>query len=354
MSRPVDLVLHIGSGKTGTTSIQHFLDVNRDRLAEMDWLYPRSPGRERHSHLSLYVQSAEELERTPRWHRLKFDDPERFRRAFRRRLSREIEESGLHQVLMSDEALYGVSVRRMRRLRRFTDDVARSLRVVVYLRRQDEHFVSRYQQTVKVGDVRRLSDWAAADRSTTYDYGARLDAWERTLEPDVLVVRRFERDRFSGGSLVQDFVKACGMDIPIDAMAATEDRNESLDAESVEFVRLLNIHRIENAGIAPVRIDNRTVLKRLARAAGGPTLTLPPAVLDAFSARWEESNRAVARQFFPDEDGELFAPRRDSGRGIVEQRLEPDRLPHFLALAELPDDLYAPLRRIAERELWTL
>jgi hypothetical protein len=354
LSRPLDLVLHIGSGKTGTSSIQHFLDVNRDRLAEMDWLYPRSPGRGRHGKLGLYVKSAKELDRTPSWHRLKFDDPRRFRRAFRRRLFREIEESGLHQVLMSDEALYSLSVRSLRRLRQFTNRVARSLRVVVYLRRQDEHLVSRYQQTVKVGAVRRLADWAAAVPYSTYDYRARLDIWQRTSAPDVLVVRRFERDRFSGGSLLQDFAEACGMDIPIEAMESTEHRNESLDAESVEFLRLLNIHRIENEGLARVQIDNRAVVERLAQATSGPTLSLLPAELEVFSARWEESNRAVAREFFPDEGGELFAPRRESGRGTVEQRLEPDRLPHLLALAELPDDLDAPLRRIAERELRTL
>lgn len=144
-----------------------------------------------------------------------------------------------------------------------------------------------------------------------------------------------------------------GWTSPVDALESTEDRNESLDAESVEFLRLLNIHRIENEGIDPVRIDNRPIMERLAPLSRGPKLTLPPAVLEAFSVRWEESNRAVAQEFFPDDGCELFAPRRDSLRGSVEQRLDPDRLPHFLALAELPDELYVPLRQVAEREART-
>jgi hypothetical protein len=350
LSRPVDLVLHIGSGKTGTSSIHRFLDVNRDRLAEMDWLYPRSPGRGRHAQLGLYVRSSERLDGMPSWHRLKFDDPRRFRLAFRRRLFREIEESGLHQVLLSDEGLYGLAGPALSRLRQFTDLLARSLRIVVYLRRQEEHLLSRYQQTVKVGEVRRLTDWAAEDRSATYDYRARLGAWQGNLEPDLLVVRRFERNRFSGGSLLKDFTEACGMDIPVDAMEPTEDRNASLDAERVEFLRLLNIHRIENEGVEVVRIDNRAVVERLAQGSRGPMLTLPAATLDAFSARWEESNRAVARQFFPEEGDELFAPGHDSRSGTVQQKLDPDRLPLLLALASLPEELNAPLSRIAERE----
>jgi hypothetical protein len=42
-SRSLDLVLHIGSGKTGTSSIQGFLHRNRDRLATLGYLYPRTP-----------------------------------------------------------------------------------------------------------------------------------------------------------------------------------------------------------------------------------------------------------------------------------------------------------------------
>lgn len=345
----IDLVLHVGSGKTGTSSIQHFLNVNRGALAGFGWLYPKSPGRGRHTQLGLYVRSDQELDRLPSWHRLKYTDPQKFRRAFRRRLFREIEVSGLHRVLMSDEALYSLAVPNLRRLRRFTDRLARNLRVVVYLRRQEDHLVSRYQQTVKVGETRRLVEWAADDLSATYDYRARLDAWRRNVEPDSLVVRRFDRDHFEGGSLLRDFASACGMDVPLDAMEPTEDRNESLDAESVEFLRILNLHRIQDEGVQAVRIDNRAVVKRLARASTGPTLTLPRSALDAFSAQWEESNRAVAREFFPGAS-ELFVPRGGSRRGTVEQHLDPARIPELVARAELPEELTSPLTRIAELE----
>jgi len=54
-ARPVDLVLHIGTGKTGTTSIQSFMNANRSRLAELGFLYPRTPGKVRHTRISLSV-----------------------------------------------------------------------------------------------------------------------------------------------------------------------------------------------------------------------------------------------------------------------------------------------------------
>ncbi len=40
VSRPFDLVLHIGTGKAGSSSIQGFLRENRDHLFEYGLLYP--------------------------------------------------------------------------------------------------------------------------------------------------------------------------------------------------------------------------------------------------------------------------------------------------------------------------
>jgi hypothetical protein len=350
LSRPLDLVLHIGSGKAGSTSIQFFLRDNRERLSQLGVLYPKSPGQARHSQLSLFVKSADELQTAPEWPRQKQSDPAEFRKAFRRRLFSEIERSGLSKVLLSDEVLFGSSVSALRRLRRFTDRIADNLRVVVYLRRQDDHMVSRYQQGVKIGWVQRLADWAREDMTSLYDYHTRLRTWQRLLEPSALVVRRFESDAFVDGSLFTDFLVAAGIEGKLDAIDTGPRRNTSLDAESVEFLRLLNLYRVENEGAVPGVIDNRAVTRRLAAASHGPSLTLPGRLLDDFMAVWEEPNRRVAREFLGDEEGRLFRTPRKTTDTTTVQMLEPDRLDHFFTLVELPEYLHAPLRLLAERE----
>jgi hypothetical protein len=73
-------------------------------------------------------------------------------------------------------------------------------------------------------------------------------------------------------------------------------------------------------------------------------------VLDAFMERWEESNRAVAREFLGDEKGQLFRAPRKTHDTTTEQRLDPARLDHFLGLLELPKRMHTPLRRLVERE----
>jgi hypothetical protein len=349
LTRPVDVVLHLGMGKTGTSSVQFFLRDHRDELAAHGLLYPTTPGRGRHHKLSLSVKSRPELARSPEWGRVGQTDPAKFRRVFRRRVLREIEESGLTRVLFSDEVLFGSSYSTLRRLGKWTSRISGSLRGVVYLRRQDDHMVSRYQEEIKLGDVRRLDAWARQDMSSLYDYHARLRMHEELLTPIDLEVRRFERDRFPNGSILQDFLEAVGADPALAQLSQGKERNVALDAESLEFLRLLNLHRVEHESATPGLVDNRDLAHLLADASSGPVLTMPDPFLDEFMGRWERSNEHVARDYLGDDSGVLFGTPRKSG-GTTEQRLDPARIEHFLRVGELPDDLAAPLRAVAERE----
>ncbi|UMG93053.1 hypothetical protein [Nocardioides sp. TF02-7] len=344
-----DVVLHIGTAKTGTSTLQRFLSRNRTRLAADGLLYPRSPGRTRHADLGMFIRSDEEVELTLAWHRSGRTSVPDFRRRFRRRLFREIDEWSPSRVVFSDEGLYGAPKPAVERLRRFTERFGGSRSVVVYLRRQDDHLVSRYQQEVKVGETRRLTDWVVVDWSDFYDYRRRLERFRRILEPTSFVVRRFERDRFLGGDLVEDFMDAAAVTTPLAELERTPSRNESMSAEAVELLRLLNIHRREADHLRRVEIDNRPYVERLLDAAPGPALTLPDDVLDAFMAQWEETNRAVARDLLGDPSGELFSAPRRSRDVTTDQRLDPARVDHYVELLELPEELREPLRELARR-----
>jgi len=49
--------LHIGTEKTGTTTIQNFLSKNRPGLEQQGILYPQSPGNQNHTALAVYALS---------------------------------------------------------------------------------------------------------------------------------------------------------------------------------------------------------------------------------------------------------------------------------------------------------
>jgi hypothetical protein len=188
------------------------------------------------------------------------------------------------------------------------------------------------------------------DLTSTYDYYARLRDWQQRVEPNRFVVRRFERESFIQNSLYDDYLASVGLDVRAEDLDPIRPVNESLDAESVEFLRILNIYRVDHEGAKPGFINNRKLVARLARSSDGPTLALPDRALDLFMEKWDASNRAVARDFLGDKTEQLFhAPRKQ--RGITtKQYLDPERLEHFNSLLELPEQVHAPLRVLAERE----
>jgi hypothetical protein len=220
---------------------------------------------------------------------------------------------------------------------------------VVYLRRQDDHLVSRYQQVVKMGEVAPLTTWAKQDWVGTYDYHVRLTSW-RELEPDGFVVRRFERERMVNGSLVSDFLDAAGIGLDEASLTHTEPRNESLGAEAIELLRILNIYRVEYEGERPGLFGSHHHVVKLREVDTGPVLTLPEAELDRFMAPWEAPNRQVAREFLEDASGELFSADRKTEGTTTEQRLDPARLDRYFELLEIPQAQHAAIRRIAKKE----
>ena len=150
--------------------------------------------------------------------------------------------------------------------------------------------------------------------------------------------------------LYDDYLDATGIDLSADRLTPVETRNESLDAETVEFLRILNLHHVENEQAEPGYIDNTAVVEQLRQHQAGPMLTLPEEALDREMERWERSNRATARDFFHDDEGVLFREPRRSGHITTEQRLDPVRLDQLADLVGLTPDVRGPLRAIAERE----
>lgn len=347
-----DIILHIGSGKTGTSTVQGFLHRNRrPLLRRAGVLFPSSPGRRRHIRLGLSMTSDESVVQLVGYHRQKVASPDELRRRFRSELEQEIADASPSRLLLSDEALFGSAPEAMGRLADYTAEVGGRVRLVCYLRRQDDHLISRYQQVVKTGETLRLTErQASMDFTDTYDYATRLLTWQQRLRPDQMVVRPFERDQFRDGSLLVDFLDAADIDLAVDSLRGVDSSNESLDAESVEFLRLLNLHLREDQGVAAHTISHQRIVRLLAPHSDGPVLTLPDDELDRFMARWEGCNARVARDLMGRADGVLFtAPRRSRNTTTV-QHLDPARLPRLMELAEIAPESHEPLRRIAERE----
>ena len=152
-----------------------------------------------------------------------------------------------------------------------------------YLRRQDDLLVSHYQQVVKLRATRPLVDGSPSRtcrRRTTTTPGSSRGA---TCAARAAGGPPLRAGRFVEQSLLADFVDATGLDVRAEELAEVPARNESIDAESVELLRLLNIHRAE-CGTRTCPRDRRLSHARPTSAPGPPSPFQTPSSTGSWSS----------------------------------------------------------------------
>ncbi|NRB19372.1 MAG: hypothetical protein HRU33_17825 [Rhodobacteraceae bacterium] len=305
--------LHIGPGKSGTTTLQKFLSVNRETLRGRGYLVPKSPGPLRHFKLLLYEFNDKRTVKQPSW-KNRNPTPADFRREFSQQFADEIRSCGLPKVILSDEGLCRLNPNEIRRLQSLLSDHFDKITIISYLRRQDDHVTSRYQQVVKTGgSVLTFSEYLKG-RHPQYLYADLLARWAEVFGREALVPRIFDKQAFFGGSLIADFLSCVGLH---DA-ANFEDvktLNTSLDAASTEFLRRYKMVYKEHKGrdLHPLGQD-ASLITFLGNQPNRGKLKLTGKRRKNFMSRWDATNAEVARTYFDKPDGQLFsAPEAEAG-----------------------------------------
>jgi hypothetical protein len=348
----VRLFLHIGTEKTGTTSVQKFFRANRDALARAGILYPSAPGNQNHTGLAAAALGLKN--KGPLRKSLGIKDEEdvrKHRRNMMKELAAELTAgrydatvlSGEHcsSRLIEDEEVSWLKDR----LAPFFDRMT----IIVYIRRQDDYLLSTYSTSVKSGATAPLGLPREKQIQFRYDHWDMLSRWARVFGRENIVCRKFERAALKGDDVVDDVLDVCGIALSPDYVRP-EDVNESLDAQSLEFLRLFNRHipRFEDGDVNQTR-DNIVAL--LSRMSSGPLVTLPPEELARFMAMFADSNRKVAEEYFggarSDGDDPLFAPPSDKRRRTEAAELTVERAVEICA--GLWQEKQAQIERVAER-----
>jgi len=300
------LYLHIGTQKTGTTTLQNLFRRNRDLLAKHDLFYPTAPGGSNHVGLMLYaIERGRNLSLRTSIGLRSPEEVDEFNSTLMQRLQDEIEQSGCSKILMSNEHLSS-HVTKAKDVRKFVDDLRRicpDIRVVIYLRPQYELVLSAYSQAVKSGRAKPMK--VELDEETHfYNYDIMLNLWEMALGIENIRVRLFRRDEFAEGSLIADFFRTIDMDVP-EGLDVPGALNPSFDAYTLEFARTANaiIPREQRVGTGPWLSK---LLGALERISTGPKFTAAGPELAELDRTFQASNAEVARRYFPDRNGVLF------------------------------------------------
>lgn len=301
--------LHIGLPHAGSTSIQTCLKQSRAELREAGVLYPLSLGKRGQGSLVSYALEASSIDSRRR--RMGLPDG-RAVRAFRRELesafAAELDASPARHVVLSAEQLSWElrSRREVERLAAFLRRQGTVDRVVIYLRPQQDVWISHHVNGVKRGRGSIALLLGSLTSLRRLDYRRTLDLWSGVFGESTMRVRILDASELLGGDLYDDF--AAAMDIPGEALAVRPPpQNEGLGTEAVAFLRRINAERETSGG--RMSSSDKAMVKALKRMQAGPKLAAPAWQLGLIARLFTTANREIARRYFS-RDGALF---RDGG-----------------------------------------
>lgn len=220
--------LHIGTHKTGSTSIQRFLAEAEDALAEQGILYPKA-GRpdtdwsDQYGQHELYwsIVGKRGIEDEQAWNDLR----------------REIDEHPGRRVVVSAEGFEACTSDEIQRIVAHLNPYP--IHVIVYLRRPMQFLRSDYKQRVKMGTCSDSFVQFVEEMIPRCNYLDLVSRWEQFDAIESVDVRLFEKVK-SGPGLEPSFAEAVGIDFEKVQSFAGSPVNTSPSDNLVRVARWIN------------------------------------------------------------------------------------------------------------------
>ena len=316
-------VLHIGTEKTGTTTLQAHLALNRDTLLERGFMVPicLSPYRKlaNHERLTTYALRPEKIDDDLRVaarliSSTQIDD---HRAKILSDLQREIENISavIETLLLSNEHCHSrlVEEDEVALLKELLSEFAEDFKIVVYLRPQHELAVSLYTQALKAGhfNIGVLPQFSSGKKlwvnKRYFDYFDLINRWSSIFGVENIIVRIYSEHDLINGNVIDDFFKVINCDqtdlqIPV-------NHNVGMPKDAQAVLNAFNRFAYDYPEEVTPQLRGQLIkaLESLPQGAG-----VRPSRIEAegFFRMFEDSNQKVRQLFFPDRD-RLFFPNFD-------------------------------------------
>lgn len=211
------LYIHIGTGKTGTTAIQKFCDINQPKLQEAyGFSYYRS-----HEYSKNFTKSTDKTNE-------KLNE-----------LKSAITSSELSTHLISSEYFPGDNLEQIKHIKELFSDVC-DIKIIAYLRRQDEFIWSWYCQRVKsthiLQDLERLTQ-ALYRAKNILNYEKFLEPWQLQFGTENILVNVYPPK----DDLILNFFNNFNIKLNLTEFTRLPLQNRSLTAEQIIFIKMMFI-----------------------------------------------------------------------------------------------------------------
>jgi hypothetical protein len=301
------LTVHIGTTKTGSTSIQAFFRANRLALAEQGILYPAVLGQQHHLKAtvsSLNFSQSSDLMKHQAVH--SEEELEGFRKktstAFRRALRGEPDHVVISSEHLQSRCILPENVQRFQSLFATGFD---QVRVVIYVRPQLDQLISLYSTTLRNGSANTLEDHISiySKRFFYFDLKGIIELWGSVFSKEQIIVRPFKAlSKQVDGGVVADFCNLFGISHKDERFSQPETVNSSINVHGQELLRILN----RNGGVDTER--RMAVVRWIEENCSGGGAEPDLAAAKAFQDQFRDGNAWVIKNYFP-ENPEYLEPR---------------------------------------------
>lgn len=231
-----NVFLHIGTGKTGTSTIQNSLHESRDKLRSTFSI----------DYANIAIKSIDHFGEKIIAHYPLVDWIKSRSEKGLKKIGEYIESSDCKTIVFSCENLYHALTREdvewlAHQLGRF------NVYSICYVRRQDLYIESAYRQQVKVGEFKMpFRDFLKRHTDPYFlnevhaNYFRMIEVWKNAFGRDHTIVKPFDRKLFRNGSLLDDFGAILGIDDGHLYSNFKNETNQTLPSELINVIRIYN------------------------------------------------------------------------------------------------------------------
>ena len=213
---------HIGSPKTGTTSLQSFLNENSDELRERANINYVEAGRAHIAHNRLASAA-------------RMGEAEKVFDA----IGREADRLPDATHVVSSELLFNpYNARKISQS--IPDHIKERGKVICYIRRQDSYLEAMYKQLLKNSRIKPDRQAFLGDAKRLVRYLDTLNAYSAMFGEENIVVRPFSRNKLKNGDIVDDFAEQTGFELFSGLKMLADFSNKSFSAEVSELLAMMS------------------------------------------------------------------------------------------------------------------
>jgi hypothetical protein len=294
------LYLHFGTHKTGSTSLQNFLYHHRDSLKKNGFLYPVE---------GTYFYSGEKSQSLFA-HSLIGERPKYIstgtmwsKESCISDLKRDLNNSHCNNAIISSEHFFNIkSEDTIAEIKSIFENHFDNIKVIIYLRRQDLFYESKYNQLIKAGLTtstfeEKVNEWLI---DVNFNYNIYMELLSSVFGKASLIVRPFEESQLYMGDVISDFFKILNIKL---SGNISKKSNKSIPAEMLEMIRLTNKYFS--------LLEHRQLFYKFLIKSGinfdtNKYTIIPPNLRKDILDFHRESNTNVAKKFLGRKDGILF------------------------------------------------